>query len=231
MKTKLTILIYGLLLTGTALGQEKAKRASNPKIEKQTVTESEPEIIKSKNNKFSFITGIGASYITDNLYQNPAINATNNNVVIEESQNIKTNLSIGIVYTPKKLIMNKGKENEEIVPYGVSFATFINPIALSKATENQSFFNITDFGIGLGWKFAGNVLIMATVEFLGVRQSREWFIEEFKNNDKQFLVNESPQLSFDITDNNIFETKIATTIGFKVCYTFDIVKNFQNELR
>ncbi len=180
-----------------------------------------------KNNRISFIVGIGASSISTDLYQNPAINLANNNVIIEESQSVKTNVSLGIVYTPYKTKITYADGKEEIVPKGISFATFINPIALTSATENQSFFNMTDFGVGIGYKFAGNVMIMGTMEWLSVRQPRQWFINEFKGNDKAFLVNESPQLSFDVSDNNIFETKIATTFGFKICYTFDIVKNFK----
>lgn len=180
-----------------------------------------------KNNRISFIVGIGASSITTDLYQNPAINLTNNNVIIEESQSIKTNVSLGIVYTPFKTKITYGDGKEEIVPKGISFATFINPIALTSATENQSFFNMTDFGVGIGYKFAGNVMIMGTMEWLSVRQPRQWFIDEFKGNDKAYIVNTAPQLSFDVSDNNIFETKIATTFGFKICYTFDVVRNFK----
>lgn len=213
------VLLFALLtLTNICFSQEKKEE-----IKKEEVKEK----AELKNNRISFIVGIGASVIATDLYQNPAINLANNNVIIEESQNLKTNVSLGIVYTPYKTKIKYVDGREEIVPKGISFATFINPIALTSATENQSFFNMTDFGVGIGYKFAEKVMIMATMEWLSVRQPRQWFITEFEGNNKAFLINESPQLSFDLTDNNIFETKIATTFGFKICYTFDIIKNFK----
>ena len=182
----------------------------------------------SKNSRFLYIVGVGSSYILDNLYQNPVVNQ-NGNVIIEESQSIKTNLTLGIVYTPYfRNILNGNGDDYDKITHGISFATFINPLTLTKNTDNQSFFNVTDFGIGIGYKFAGNMMILGTVEWFGVKQPRKWFIEEFKNNNQQYIVNNSAQLSFDTSDNNIFETKIVTTVGFKVCYTFDIVKNYQN---
>lgn len=192
--------------------------------EKILAIEIEPPIA---NNRISFVLGIGSAFVLDQLYQNPAINLNNNNVMLEKAQHLKTNLTFGIVYTPYlyKITYKDGKS--ETMPKGISFATFINPIALTKATENQSFFNMTDFGVGIGYKFAGSIMVMGTFEFLGVRQPKNWFIEEYQNNNRQYSVNGSPQLSFDVNDNNVFQSKIATTIGFKVCYTFDIVKNFK----
>jgi len=182
---------------------------------------------KEENNRFSFVLGIGASYLANKLYQNPSIDVSNNAVVIEQAQQIKTNLTFGIVYTPYLKTITYRNGNSETMPHGISFATFINPIALTKATENQSFFNMTDFGVGIGYKFAGNVMIMGTAEFFGIRQPKEWFINKYQLNDKQYVVNGSPQLSFDVNDNNIFRTKVVSAFGFKVCYTFDIVKNFK----
>ncbi|TKC12677.1 hypothetical protein FA048_03395 [Pedobacter polaris] len=87
---------------------------------------------------------------------------------------------------------------------------------------------MADFGVGLGYKFAGNVLVMATSEFFGVRQPKEWFIAQYQTNDRQYNVNGLTQLSFDPNDNDVFRTKMMTTFGFKICYTFDIVKNFKS---
>lgn len=181
---------------------------------------------KIKNSRISFVLGVGASYVPAKLYQNPAINKTNNNVIIEEGQKQKTNLSLGIVYTPYLYKIKFADGSEEKVPMKISFAAFINPVNLTKASNAQSFFDITDFGVGLGYKFAGNVMIMGTAEWFGVRQPRKWFIDDYKGNNKPFLINNAPQQSFDLSDNNIFENKIVTTFGFKICYTFDIIKSY-----
>jgi hypothetical protein len=220
MKTQLFKATLALLATSTFFAQEVK--------DVKKVTKTETLNVKEETNKrISYVIGVGSSYITNQLYQNPIVDQ-NNNVIIEKAQNLKTNVTFGIIYTPYFRNIYNGNGNDyDKITHGISFATFVNPIALSKTTNNQSFFNITDFGIGLGYKFAGNMMIMGTVEWSGVKQPKKWFINEFKNNDKPYLVNDSPQLSFDTNNTNVFETKIATTFGFKVCYTFDIVKNFQ----
>ena len=119
---------------------------------------------------------------------------------------------------------SKKNEEEILVRYGLTYITFINPISL-----NQGFFNMTDFGIGLGWKFAGDILIVGTIEFFNVRQPKEWFIEEYKGNNKSFLVDNAAQVSFHTNDNNIFYNKMATTIGFKVFYTLSIIKRYKKD--
>ncbi|TKC12676.1 hypothetical protein FA048_03390 [Pedobacter polaris] len=53
-----------------------------------------------KNNRISFVLGIGASYVANTLHQNPSVNLNNNNVIIEKAQKVKTNVTFGVVYTP-----------------------------------------------------------------------------------------------------------------------------------
>lgn len=191
-----------------------------------TSTYGQENLRDRKNERISFIVGVGASYVPGTLYQNPAINKATNTVLIEKGQHLRTSLTTGIVYTPYLWKIRDADENEEIVPKGISFATFINPVALSKATDAQSFFNIVDFGVGIGYKFAAGIMVMGTVEWMGVRQPRDWFVDAFKSNDKVYTINNAPQLSFDLNDDNIFRNKLVTTFGFKVCYTFDVIGNY-----
>lgn len=191
---------------------------------------TDSEVIKQENKRLNFFIGMGTSIAFGNLYQNPTVNLANNYVYIEKSQNLKTNLTLGISYTPyyRNIFDENGKP--ERITHGISFATFINPIALTKATENQSFFNMTDWGIGIGYKFAGSLMLMGTVEWLSARQPKEWFISEYGNNNKAYIVNNAPQIAFDINDDSIFRTKIITTFGFKVLYTFDVIKSYTNSV-
>ncbi|WP_149304448.1 hypothetical protein [Pareuzebyella sediminis] len=185
--------------------------------------------INNEDQKISFIAGVGASYITNTLYQNPVVDLSTKNVIISKAQSLKTNISLGIAYTPQTLTLIRTENDEEIsVPYGWTFISFINPLSFNQASDNQGFFNMIDFGIGLGWKFAGDFLIVGTLEFFNVRQAKEWFIEEYEGNDKSFSVDDAAQVSFDSDDNNIFRNKMATTIGFKICYTFDIIKSYKD---
>jgi len=191
-----------------------------------------------KNKRISFIIGPGASVSTTKLYSDPIVNQTNSIVTIEKASRLKTNLAVGIVYTPKifritskiKTVEPDGTIKEtpsiERVVKGRTGALFINPLALSKATEEQPFFNMVDFGVGYGHRFAGGLLLMATVEFFSVKQPRNWFIIEYENKNKPYSIEGAAQNAIDINDNSIFKSRPVVTIGFKLCYTFDIIKNY-----
>ncbi len=203
----LLFLVTGLISVGNAYGQPAKKDVDD-------ITE-----------RINFIVGVGANYIPTILYQNPAINKTNNSVLIEKGQRIKTSLNFGIVYTPYFRTFYQSDGSTKTVPHGISISTFINPLTLSKATDAQPFFNALDFGVGIGYKFAADFLIMGTVEWFSVNQPKDWFVNEYQANNKPFLINNAPQQSFDLADSNIFRNKTVTTFGFKFCYAFDIVKN------
>ena len=193
-----------------------------------------------RNKRISFMVGMGASHITSELYQDPIVNKTNNNVIIANTGRTKTSLTLGIAYTPYvyditstiRTIKADGsiekKKVIEHVPKGFTFAAFLNPVSLTKVTQIQPFFNMVDFGIGIGHRTAGGVTLLLTGEFFSVNQPRQWFVDQFKDNNKQYVIGGSPQTTIDPTDNSIFTNKIVITFGFKVCYTFDIIKNYYN---
>ena len=70
--------------------------------------------------------------------------------------------------------------------------------------------------------------IYGVFEMYSIRQPKQWFIDEFKNGDKEYRVNNNIQSSFNSDDNNIFRNKLYPSIGLKICYSFDIIKNFAN---
>ncbi|KJD33086.1 hypothetical protein PK35_08980 [Tamlana nanhaiensis] len=230
MKKSIT-LFFLLICVNLIIGQNKSKNEEG-NTQKQTDLTKQNVIDTTKvggvikgDQKISFIAGIGGSYILKDLYQNPVVDLATKNVLIEKAQNFKSNFSLGIAYTGKTL-----KINDSIrVPYGLTFITFVNPISINQSSDNQDFFNMLDFGFGIGHKFAGSMMIVATIEFFNVRQPRDWFVQEYGSNNKQFLVDESPQVAFDVSDNNIFKNKMATTFGIKACYTFDIIKSYKDK--
>lgn len=221
MKT-IYILIFLLILGTDNIYCQKTSVTNEVIVNTQVIT-------KPKVSRFSYILGAGASFIPSTNYENPSINPTNNNVIIQKSQNIKTNLTFGITYTPYFTYdIPDGAGGFETVARKISFATFINPLAITKAINTQEGLSAIDFGVGIGYKFAGNVMIMGTMEWFGARQPKAYFLKEYINGDKQYIINNDTQLSFDPKDNNIFYTKIITSFGIKFCYTFDVVKGFSN---
>ena len=204
----------------------------------QEKEKNEPVKESGLNNRISFIAGPGASYITRDIYDNPVISQATNAVIIEEASKIKTNLALGIIYTPYIYDITRtvsflkqdgtiGYRNEiERVPKGQTFAAFINPLAFSKTSETQSFFSMVDFGVGYGYRSAGGLLLMATTEFFSVRQPRQWFIDAYKDKSLPYSIGGAAQKAIDMNDNSIFTNKSVLTFGFKICYTFDIVKSY-----
>ncbi|MDQ2721545.1 MAG: hypothetical protein M3Z26_17545 [Bacteroidota bacterium] len=189
-------------------------------------------------DKFAFIVGGGFSTNGTTLYNDPVINKTNNAVIIESSQKLRTSLTLGIVFTPKifnvkRVVLvptdKKGKVIEsdtliEYVPRKWSFAMFLNPISLTKLNDN-SFTNTVDLGFGIGWR-EGDWLFMATVDFFSIRQPRQYFIDQYKDQNKPYIINGQTQTSIDITDNSIFHNVIVPSFGIKMAYTFTLAKSF-----
>jgi hypothetical protein len=130
------------------------------------------DTVKTDNSRISFIIGPGASLITSKLYDHPAVNQSDNTVKINEASRIKTNIAIGIIYTHKIFTITRNIKNLdandsiatrktiERVPKGITTAAFINPVALSKVTESQPFFSMIDFGVGIGHRFAGGLVLL-----------------------------------------------------------------------
>ena len=187
------------------------------------------------NKRIAFIVGGGSSIVSTELYNNPVVNKTNNFVTIEKASNIKPNLSLGIVYTPfvsniertVKVIKDGEIVEETFIEYyprGITFGLFLNPISLSSVSTN-SISNTVDIGLGIGWR-SGNFSFLVTNEYFSIRQPREYFVEQFKDNNQAYIINGEVQNSIDINDNSIFKDKIAVSWGLKIAYTFDITKSF-----
>ena len=189
-------------------------------------------------NRFAFMVGGGASIVLNKIYLDPAINKTNNAVIIEEAGRLKPNISLGIVYTPyvttftrQVKVKKNGKEENltlySYAPRGFSIALFLNPISLSKLSDT-GLGSTVDLGMGLGWR-SGNFSIFGTVEFFSLRQPREYFIDQFRDNNKPYIVNGQTQTSISTNDNDVFKSPITTALGIKIAYTLDVVKNFTKE--
>lgn len=233
MKILGTTLALILFLPLFSIAQE-AEKKDNPEKDELTKTQTTNDDY-GWDSRFAFMFGGGTSIVATKLYLDPAINKTNNAVIIEEAGRIKPNISLGIVYTPfvytktRKVEIKDGGSSKtetfyEYVPGGFSVALFLNPISLSKLSET-SLSSTVDLGMGLGWR-SGNFSIFGTVEFFSVRQPRDYFITQFQSNDKPYIVNGEIQASISTADNDVFQSKVATSFGIKLAYTIDIAKSF-----
>lgn len=187
--------------------------------------------------RISFIVGAGPSILINKIYEDPTINKADNAVKIERASKLRANLSLGIVYTPYvssitrtiPVIRNGVKKNTEIIEYyprGITYALFINPIDLASinTTSNSSI----DVGLGIGQRF-GSFAYLLTAEFFSVRQPRDYFITQYGNNNTSFKVAENIQTSIDLNDGSIFKSRKVVGVGFKLAYTFDIVRSYYTQ--
>jgi hypothetical protein len=213
--------------------------AGSGKAVKDKTSEKTAEI----NPRVSFIAGLGASTFFRSLYVDPIVNPTNNLVQLQFADKLKSNVTLGIAYTPflydiitvKSTFDKDGNivTREDVttgVPKGLTFAAFINPVALSKISENQTFFNSPDFGAGIGYRGAGGLSVFFTAEAFWVQQPRDWFVKQFKDGNAAYLVDGAPQKTIDLKNNNIFVSKPVITFGFKLAFTFDIIKSFTSSV-
>ncbi|HLV24337.1 MAG TPA: hypothetical protein VKY36_06115 [Moheibacter sp.] len=189
------------------------------------------------NKRISFFVGAGTSVMVNKVYELPIIDRTTNNVIIEESGRLKPNVSMGIVYTPfvytiTRTIKYTGENGEEKIkkiyhyePKHFSVALFINPISFTSANSNLN--NTVDLGFGLGWR-SDNFSAFLTMEFFSLKQPRDYFIKQYENNDRKYIIDDEIQTSIDTGDNSIFKNKVMTSFGIKLAYTFDIAKSYNN---
>lgn len=236
MKTKIYFIVL-LIVPFISFSQKTETETETETASKELTDEETSTDNFGWNKRISFFVGAGISSISNTVYELPVIDKTTNNVIIEESNSLKPNVSMGIVYTPfvydVERRINYRDENgvaktkyiTEHVPKHFSVALFINPISLASANSNLN--TTVDLGFGLGWR-SDNFSVFATMEFFGLQQPRDYFIEEFKGNDKKYIIAEEVQTSIDITDNSIFRTKVMTSFGIKLAYTFDIVSDYSS---
>jgi len=206
------------------------KSAKNLQKEIDSLQERLKEIIpedKYINSRISFVVGLGGSYSLDNVYQMPVVSTSDNKVKMEIGQRERITATLGIVYT---LYIYRIVDNEHpegyLAPKGISFVGFFNPVSIFKNSNIEDNFSLSNFGIGVGYKSVTGFGIYGFFEIYSIKQPKQWFIDEFRNGDKEYKVAGNVQSSFSSDDNNIFRNKLYPSIGIKVCYSFDIIKSF-----
>ncbi len=178
-------------------------------------------------SRISFVIGFGVAEAFKNTYQLPVVSSFDNKVRLEEGQKERINGTLGIVYTPYLRTIHDAENPDGIVvPRGISFVAFFNPLSVVKNSNLEDNFSLSNFGLGVGYKTVTGFGIYGVFELYSIKQPRQWFIDEFKNGDKVYKVNEEIQSSFSENDNNIFISKLVPSIGVKICYSFDIIRSF-----
>ncbi len=191
-------------------------------------------------NRFALMVGGGTSIVINDLYEDPVIDRVTGNVIIEKTDKLRPNLSIGLMYTPYVVdvertistLDDKGKAVKlkviEHYPKGITFGLFLNPVTLA-SLSNTSLASTVDLGFGIGYR-AKNVALLLTSEFFRVNQPREYFVERHEQNNMPFTINDELQTAIDTSDRSIFKNKVVTSVGLKLAYSFSLVKAISKEI-
>lgn len=205
----LLLLILMLCWAGMSWGQGKEKVGSTSRI--------------------SFVMGIGGSLTFEKVYQMPIISLFDNNVKMETGQRGRVSATFGISYTPYVYkITDEQNPEGYLATKGISFVAFFNPLNLSKSSNLEESFSLSNFGLGIGYKSVTGFGIYIVGEITSVKQPRQWFIDEFKDGNKSYEIYGQIQNAFSSSDESIFRNKLIPYVGIKACYTFDILKKFSS---
>lgn len=186
---------------------------------------------------FNFFGAAGVSYRFGSNYD-VTISPIDYNVRFEEVGPIMTRFSVGLVWNPlpdqseenlekyKRFIKSKGlaelyEDGYKAARKHLAIALLVNVVQLSFSSGNVNTTSPIDVGFGVGIRNQ-NFLILGTVEFTPMRTPREYFINEYKGNNRQLILYgaEEPSRAISYEDNSIFISKIFPSIGLKMAYTF-----------
>ncbi|KEQ30616.1 hypothetical protein N180_05180 [Pedobacter antarcticus 4BY] len=165
----------------------------------------------------------------NNTYLDPKISKLNNVVIIERSDKMRYNATLGFSWTPYKYWVDKMDAAGEVVSHdlvtkGPTFAVFVNPVSLSTISETNKPF---DWGVGAGWRFRA-VSLLATIEFLNVRQPRDYFLAQFEGKNLPLIVNGNIQSEISTSDDTLFKNRGVAAIGLKLVIPIDLLNFGKN---
>jgi hypothetical protein len=217
----ITVLAFGVVAQGW--GQNTGQQVTTDILAKEV----ESNEVRLQN--ISFALGIGSSFAMKSVYQMPIVSPLDNSVKIEKGDGYRINAAFGIVYSPYTYKITDHKHPDGYLAVrGPSFVAFFNPLNLTSGSSLENDFNLSDFGLGIGWKFVKGIGVYLVGELYSVKQPRQWFIDEFKKGDSSYMINGQIQSAFSPTDETIFRNKLIPHVGIKVCYSFDIIKSFSS---
>lgn len=227
MKPKLTLAILFLWHTTLVLGQAETKPL-NESVEKDVIKKAEEEGDDIKFERpINFFAAAGVSYRLQDIYS-VAVSPIDQTIQFDKISQIFSSLTTGLVWNPwslpYKVTFYKDKEKDWRYEYKTlwpCFALLVNVFNLSFSGQQSNSSLPIDVGFGLGYRKNG-LCILATFEFTPIRQPRKYFIDDYKDQNKQLIYSSGsdPITEISTDNNNLFSTKLIPAIGIKVAYAF-----------
>ncbi len=191
-----------------------------------------PEGDYNFGERIGFILGLGGNNASDDIWEIPVIDPVTTHVKIDRAPRYRFNSAIGISYTFGGItnIMRQVFVNVDNylvarwvpvrMPIGPTAAIFFSPSLLTN-TNDISVAKSADLGIGFGWR-TGPISFFVTGEFFRLPQPRQYFLDDYLDGNKTYAPGGTPATNIVLTDNAIFYDRWYVSLGFKICYTFDV---------
>ncbi|MEM7186156.1 MAG: hypothetical protein AAF466_05815 [Bacteroidota bacterium] len=174
------------------------------------------------NEKVSFGLSLGFNQSLENLSA-AQISPINNTLLITDEQStsfvLSSVLSVPITYKPRtyyRYVDDDGDENGPVNKISDwSLIAVVNLVTLQGAQSGTVFNQQISGGLGLAYNFDENVSIGLTYELNSFRKPKE-FLENLEG--QQVMEKGNAISTLDISDNNYFFNKYASTLSLKVIY-------------
>ncbi|MFY0632086.1 MAG: hypothetical protein JXR05_17130 [Flavobacteriaceae bacterium] len=232
LKKELGLVIITFLMCTFCYSQEKkVNQKLMVKIDEKAVEKNEDideikaEDILNFKKPFNIFLAAGVGYTIGTNY-GVAISPIDNTVQFQEVPDLHSGISTGLVWTPWSFIYNVYNKETKEWEYqeksnGVSIALSINVFKLSFNGDDLNSTSSIDVGFGIGYK-KNDFLILLSYDFIPRRQPRQFFIDEYKGQNKTLILSgtQEPVRSIDTKDDALFFTKLYQSVGIKIAYSF-----------
>lgn len=190
-------------------------------INKLTLDKAENKYGKI-NEKVSFGISLGLNSATENL-KSAQISPINNTLIIDNLQQtsfvISSVISVPLSYKSRKVYRRLDKDGVPIGQiYKISNWSAIGIVNLATFSEAQSgsiFNQQVSGGLGMSYNINEDVAFGLSFELISYRKPKDFLIQL---NGQEVIVNNNIITSLDISDNNFFFDRYASTLSLKIIY-------------
>lgn len=198
-------------------------------ISKEEIDKAKEEGAEIKIERpINFFAAAGVGFRLQDVYS-VAISPMDKTVQFEKVSPIYSSLTTGVAWNPIskpfKVFYYKDKEKDwryEYKSFWPCFALLVNVFNISFSGQQMNSVSPIDVGFGLGYRKNG-LCVLATCEFTPIKQPRKYFLDAYKDKNRQLFYDNStvPVTEISDDDNNLFTNRLIPAIGVKVAYAFN----------
>ncbi|WP_207424588.1 hypothetical protein [Desertivirga brevis] len=235
IKSEFLFFLYGLTFTVLLSLQTHDTHAQYVRLSRASVKSLEMggERIEHVSSPLKLGVSIGYTMGTNKLYS-IAINPVDQTVQFDKVSPLNVVLSTAVMFNWKTWYLrqktdpngnptlNNTKGPVFAIPSKWSVGAILNLAQFS--SESKLYNQKIDGGLGIGYELNENIFVLGSFEFLSVKQPRDYFINDYNGQKKQFLIENVPQKNINYDDLNVFHDKYVPSISLKVVFGLALTK-------